>query len=428
MKLDCKLLLPLLCLVLSVLFFLQPKVARRTDPAAVSSAKAPGGGIASPIAGRQPLPEARAPPGRERRPKGKSSRRRKDAPRKNSALKYVKAAALPDWMHLAIVACGRRLEETLTVLKSALLFSKTSLRFHIFADDSLTPELQKKLQEWQSSHRIDFDYTIYPITFSVGNAQEWKTLLKPCGAQWLFLPLILQEVDSLLYVDTDVLFLRAMDDIWAFLKQFNATQLVALAPEHELTKNGWYSRFARHPYYGLTGLNSGVVLMNLTRIRKTQFKNSMRPEGLTWKEMMYPLYQKYKTTIKWGNQDLLNIIFHFNPERVYALPCQWNYRPDHCMYGSNCKGAEEEGISILHGKQGVYHNENQPAFKAVYEAIRNFTSEANLFQSLYYPLQAKFLETVHTLCGRIPQVFLKQIETTIKKVYEQRVFVHVGGS
>nr|XP_033782035.1 glucoside xylosyltransferase 2 isoform X5 [Geotrypetes seraphini] len=344
MKLDCKLLLPLLCLVLSVLFFLQPKVARRTDPAAVSSAKAPGGGIASPIAGRQPLPEARAPPGRERRPKGKSSRRRKDAPRKNSALKYVKAAALPDWMHLAIVACGRRLEETLTVLKSALLFSKTSLRFHIFADDSLTPELQKKLQEWQSSHRIDFDYTIYPITFSVGNAQEWKTLLKPCGAQWLFLP------------------------------------------------------------------------------------NSMRPEGLTWKEMMYPLYQKYKTTIKWGNQDLLNIIFHFNPERVYALPCQWNYRPDHCMYGSNCKGAEEEGISILHGKQGVYHNENQPAFKAVYEAIRNFTSEANLFQSLYYPLQAKFLETVHTLCGRIPQVFLKQIETTIKKVYEQRVFVHVGGS
>ncbi|KAL4677879.1 hypothetical protein H8959_020553 [Pygathrix nigripes] len=50
----------------------------------------------------------------------------------------------------------------------------------------------------------------------------------------------------------------------------------------------------------------------------------------------------------------------------------------------------------------------------------------NLFQSMYYPLQLKFLETVHTLCGRIPQVFLKQIEKTMKRAYEKHVIIHVG--
>lgn len=40
------------------------------------------------------------------------------------------------------------------------------------------------------------------------------------------------------------------------------------------------------------------------------------------------------------------------------------------MYGSNCKVAEEEGVSILHGNRGVYHDNKQPAFKVVYDAIQ----------------------------------------------------------
>lgn len=39
--------------------------------------------------------------------------------------------------HLAVVACGPRLEETLTMLKSAVLLSNKPLNFHIFAEDEL---------------------------------------------------------------------------------------------------------------------------------------------------------------------------------------------------------------------------------------------------------------------------------------------------
>nr|XP_046167838.1 glucoside xylosyltransferase 2-like isoform X3 [Oncorhynchus gorbuscha] len=332
-------------------------------------------------------------------------------------------------MHLAVVACGNRLDETLTMVKSALLFSIKSIKFHIFAEDPLTSQFEKgflfQLSQWPHAITNKFQYSIYPITFSVGNAEEWKKLFKPCAAQRLFLPVILKDVDSLLYVDTDVLFLRPMDDIWSFLKAFNSTQLAAMAPEHEIPKIGWYSRFARHPFYGVTGVNSGVMLMNLTRIRSTLFKNSMITSGLSWEDLLHPLYQKYKNHITWGDQDLLNIIFHYNSECLYTFPCQWNYRPDHCMYGSNCKGAEEEGVSILHGNRGVYHDDKQPAFKVVYDAIHEYPFEDNLFQSLFYPLQTKFLDTVNTLCGRIPQVFLKQVEKSMRTVYEKKVVRHV---
>lgn len=41
------------------------------------------------------------------------------------------------------------------------------------------------------------------------------------------------------------------------------------------------------------------------------------------------------------------------------------------MYGSNCREAEREGVSVLHGNRGVYHDDKQPTFRALYEAIRD---------------------------------------------------------
>ncbi|XP_053325846.1 glucoside xylosyltransferase 2 [Spea bombifrons] len=429
MRTHCKLLASLLCLGGILLLYLY--LANTGDPAVRGTPKpnvpAPSrlGGVQPPTSSYFRSVEGHKP--RRDTHLKKKKRRDEKAIGSDARTKEQKKRPVvpPEWMHLAVVTCGDRVEETVTMLKSAVLFSMKRIKFHIFAEDSLKADFETKFNEWPPTKK--YEYTIYPITFSVGNPEEWKKLFKPCAAQRLFLPMILQDVDSLLYVDTDVLFLRPLDDIWAFLHRFNDSQLAAMAPEHEIPKIGWYSRFARHPFYGSTGVNSGVMLMNLTRIRKTHFKNNMIPTGLTWEEILHPLYQKYKNYITWGDQDLLNIIFHFNPEKLFVFPCEWNYRPDHCMYGSNCKTSEEYGVSILHGNRGVYHDDKQPAFKAFYEVIRDYPFDGNLFQSMYYPLQTKFLESVHTLCGRIPQVFLKQIEETMKKVYERRVVVHRGG-
>uniref|UniRef100_A0A8C6VG27 Glucoside xylosyltransferase 1 n=1 Tax=Naja naja TaxID=35670 RepID=A0A8C6VG27_NAJNA len=325
---------------------------------------------------------------------------------------------LSERMHLAVVACGERLEETVTMLKSAIIFSIKSLQFHIFAEESLQRDFREILDNL--AHNENFNYTLYPISFPTENAAEWKKLFKPCASQRLFLPLILSNVDSLLYVDTDILFLRPVDDIWSFLKKFNSTQIAAMAPEHEEPRIGWYNRFARHPYYGKTGINSGVMLMNMTRIRRKYFKNDMTSVRLHWEEILMPLLKKYKLNITWGDQDLLNIMFFHNPESLYVFPCQWNYRPDHCIYGSNCQEAEKEGIFILHGNRGVYHDDKQPTFRAVYYAIKNYSFEDDLPRALLLPLEEELQKTQHTYCGRIYKVFIKQLTKSIRDLSNRR--------
>lgn len=161
-----------------------------------------------------------------------------------------------------------------------------------------------QLRSWPTTVQTKFNFTIYPITFPKDNAREWKKLFKPCASQRLFLPvgqhwflhhaaqiysymyqcvetvcalcpavqLILKEVDSLLYVDTDIIFLQPVEEIWELLPRFSSTHLAAMAPEHEEPRIGWYNRFARHPYDGKTGVNSGVMLMNMTRLREKYFQ------------------------------------------------------------------------------------------------------------------------------------------------------------
>jgi len=52
----------------------------------------------------------------------------------------------------------------------------------------------------------------------------------------------------------------------------------------------------------VSGVNSGVMLMNLTRMR-----------AFSWTNYVVPIYKEYKLKITWGDQDIINIIFHFHP-------------------------------------------------------------------------------------------------------------------
>lgn len=51
-----------------------------------------------------------------------------------------------------------------------------------------------------------------------------------------------------------------------------------------------------------TGVNSAVMLMNLTKMR--EFK---------WTEYMGPILNKFELNLTWGDQDIINIIFHYHP-------------------------------------------------------------------------------------------------------------------
>lgn len=304
-------------------------------------------------------------------------------------------------IHVAVVACGDRADETMVMLKSAVIMTPfIHLVLHVFAERQLHSFFIQQLDFWSPEVLEGLEYRIYDITFPDGeNADEWKKLFKPCASQRLFLPTLLTEVDSLIYVDTDILFVSPLSKLWAFFSQFNATQLVALAPEHEDSSVGWYNRFARHPYVPPLGVNSGVMLMNLTRLRQSK-----------WLPSLLEYYKEYRLKITWGDQDLINIYFHYFPEQLYIYPCDWNYRPDHCMYMSVCKPAEQHGAFVLHGCRRVMHNEKQPAFKAVYTAFKEHRFGQDL-EFVLLPRLKENLEAVKdTQCGKVAGIFYKQIE------------------
>ncbi|KAG5325665.1 GXLT1 xylosyltransferase, partial [Pseudoatta argentina] len=303
-------------------------------------------------------------------------------------------------MTICVVVCGDRLHEALTMLKSALVFTSRPLQFIILAEQNLIPAFSEKLSEWRLISNKTFDFLVRPITFPDGSdVAMWKKLFKPCAAQRLFLPTVLNDTDAVLYVDTDTLFLAPPEKVWDNFKKMNSSQLAALSPEHEDPNTGWYNRFAKHPYYGKLGVNSGVMLMNLTRMRKFR-----------WTDYVIPIHKEYKLKITWGDQDIINIIFHYHPEKLYVYSCRYNYRPDHCMYMSVCTEAEREGALVLHGSRGTFHSQKQPPFKAIYRAMQEYQLNMDPYDELLVPMRNYLMMEDKSNCGRVSKVFIIQPE------------------
>lgn len=307
---------------------------------------------------------------------------------------------------LCVVCCGNeRVHETLTMLKSAILLTRAPLRAIVLAEDALHPAFEEKLAEWQvvAGDRLT-RYEVRPLRFPEERAEEWRRLFKPCAAQRLFLPSVLTDVDAVLYVDTDVLFVDGPERTWRYFSRMNDSQIAALAPEHHDPNVGWYNRFARHPYYPPLGVNSGVMLMNLTRMRQ-----------FAWTEYLGPVYARYRLRITWGDQDIINIIFHHQPHRLLVYGCEFNLRPDHCMYGApggGCPAAERDGAAVVHGSRGFFHRpDRQPAFAALYDHFQQYqlSPESDMMRDLVLPLEATLDSMANTTCGRMRQAFTRPI-------------------
>ena len=65
------------------------------------------------------------------------------------------------------------------------------------------------------------------------------------------------------------------------------------------------------------GLNSGVMLADLARMRKTAFSVERDDIMATWGR---------KGALPWGDQDVLNVYLNGHREQAYVLPCKFNVR------------------------------------------------------------------------------------------------------
>lgn len=245
---------------------------------------------------------------------------------------------------LVISACSRFYSsQAKALVKSAILATPKShcLKIVVLGSTSARRRFDVKLRFYRAFR--DFDYEIknadYPSSLDI----TWTQNFKRCSSLRLFLPSILPEYNKVLYLDADTVVLAPFDEIFEFFKMFNSSQLMGLSQESETTNSKIFNENAeKHPYYGKSGLNTGVALMALAKMRENNFE----------KEIV-EIFSKYRDVIKHEDQDLLNIYFAIHPDKVFVIPCEFNFRTDHCSKSSACSA--EKGIKIIHGNRLMFN-------------------------------------------------------------------------
>jgi UDP-xylose:glucoside alpha-1,3-xylosyltransferase len=200
-------------------------------------------------------------------------------------------------------------------------------------------------------------YAIYQATFP---SKNWTNLFRPCASQRLFLPYALPHLNKIIYVDVDSVFLRPVFEIWNEFIKFSDEHIGGLAGEVEEAYQGGYAKykhFKRPLYPRPAGLNSGVLFMDLEKMRQ-----------IPWLKLLSDALSTYKAYIKLGDQDLLNIFFYLRNTTYYRLPCSFNYRTDNCPF--NCSEASQNGVAILHANRKIINLKNvKHPFRNIFEAI-----------------------------------------------------------
>ena len=82
---------------------------------------------------------------------------------------------------------------------------------------------------------------------------------------------------------------RPPEDLWSFFDDFNSAHVAAMAPclyHYDTPRN-------KVPHYGETGLNAGIMHMDLARMRDI-------PDG--WTRANMAMHDKYKKQIKLADQ------------------------------------------------------------------------------------------------------------------------------
>ncbi|CAG0885232.1 unnamed protein product [Darwinula stevensoni] len=316
-------------------------------------------------------------------------------------------------MVLVVTCCLMdRVPEAVTMIKSAVQFTPTPFHIVFFTDHTALHVLQSQLPSLLPSH-VTAEF--YPPMFP---GDDWANMFAPCSSQRLFFPSIL-PFDAVLYVDTDVIFMSSVEEIWSHFKAMNSSQFLGASLELEEHSFGHYGSGASQiPFYGPSGLNAGVLLMNLTRMR-----------SFDWGRQIMTLHSKYQSQYHFGDQDIINIVGHIHPEFIYLLPCRFNFRPMHCLSLTHCtridedsictpdnmcKSAGVQGAAIVHGNIKMFHGSWSP-FRALYEAMRDWDPNLGI-KALLKQVRKDFDVMDKEPCARHGNIITKSLDNLVRKL------------
>lgn len=148
-----------------------------------------------------------------------------------------------------------------------------------------------------------------------------------------FLSLALHKVlsnslDKVIMLDADLKFNVDIKDLYGEFSNFGESNLIGLAHEQQPVYRHTFQVYRdQHPGTpvgeslpsGHPGYNSGVLLLNLQRMRKSKLYNDLLDA-----RKVEALAKKYEFKGHLGDQDFFTLLSMEHRELFYTLPCFWN--------------------------------------------------------------------------------------------------------
>lgn len=183
------------------------------------------------------------------------------------------------------------------------------------------------------------------------------------GQALFFLSLAIHKVmpsnlNKVIMLDADLKFEADIAELFGHFDRFTNTNIIGIAREmqpvyrhvfHMYRYENPSTRVGNPPPDGLTGFNSGVLLLNVDRMRKSKLYNELLEP-----DVIRNLTVKYKFQGHLGDQDFFTLLSLEHEELFYVLPCTWNRQL--CQWWKD-KGYEDvfEDYFRCEGKVNIFH-------------------------------------------------------------------------
>ena len=135
-------------------------------------------------------------------------------------------------------------------------------------------------------------------------------------------------MDKLIVTDTDIEFKFSLDLLFDQFSLFSSNHLYSLGPDlTPFYADRLFDYRLKHPETilglpgELQGVNTGVVLLHLERMRKSEkFNSYLEPE------VVDKLCDKFSFKGFIGDQDWWNLVVWDSPQLMHPLPCSFNFQ------------------------------------------------------------------------------------------------------
>lgn len=218
-----------------------------------------------------------------------------------------------DVIHVAFVGVGEKFLDGVRVMVESMLLHHgqgAPIRFHLVGDALNYRHLNSSLLSHRRHSAALHDWERYKRLVDYLPNEHYAgvyALLK------LLVPdIVAGRARRVIVLDTDLVFNADVAELWALFDRFRTPQALALAEEQSV----WYRDHEWPAAAGGSGLNSGVMLMDVQKLQRIGWSALWRSE------LLQPLMRIGK--IQLGDQDVINVVQAAHPQLFYRLSCAWN--------------------------------------------------------------------------------------------------------